>query len=109
MPTSVNSIVHGSVHRRLDTNSNPTVPDAYKDVHHAPVTLGRHVIIGSASVILPGSTLEDGVAVCALSLVKGNCQAFGIYAGNPARRVRERKRDLLDVEKRFLAERGSSR
>ena len=89
--------------------TNPTVPDTYKRVHHAPVTIGRHVIIGSGSVVLPGLTLEEGVAVGALSLVKSDCKAFGIYAGNPARRVRERKRDLLDLEQQFLAARGSSR
>lgn len=91
------------------TMTNPTVPDQYKHVHHAAVTLGRHVIIGSGSVVLPGVMLEDGVAVGALSLIKDDCAAFGIYAGNPARRVRERKRDLLALEQRFLAERDGKR
>jgi galactoside O-acetyltransferase len=90
------------------TLTNPTVPEHYKHVHHADVVLGRHVIIGSGSVVLPGVILEDGVAVGALSLVKDSCAAFGIYAGNPARRVRERKRDLLQIEQRFLAERDGS-
>ena len=64
---------------------------------------GKHVIVGSGSVILPGVALEDGVAVGALSLVSKDCKAFGIYAGNPARRVKERKRDLLELEKQFVA------
>ena len=79
--------------------TNPTVPSEYTHVTHADVFLGKHVIVGSGSVILPGVTLEDGVAVGALSLVNRNCKAFGIYAGNPARRIKERKRDLLDLEK----------
>lgn len=83
--------------------TNPTVPDEFKNVHHAPVHLDRHVIVGSGSVILPGITLEEGVAVGALSLVTKNCTAFGIYAGNPARRVKERKRDLLELELTYLA------
>ena len=91
------------------TMTNPTVPERYKNVRHADVTLGRHVIIGSGSVVLPGVTLEDGVAVGALSLVKDNCAAFGIYVGNPARRVRERKRDLLELEQRFMAASGETR
>jgi dTDP-4-amino-4,6-dideoxy-D-glucose acyltransferase len=82
-----------------ETLTNPTVPDEFKNVRHAPVYLGRHVIVGSGSVILPGVTLEDGVAVGALSLVNKDCAAFGIYAGNPIRRVKERKRNLLDLEK----------
>ena len=83
--------------------TNPTVPDEFKEVHHAPVNLGRHVIVGSGSVILPGITLEEGVAVGALSLVTKNCTSFGIYAGNPARRVKERKRDLLELQRTYSA------
>jgi acetyltransferase-like isoleucine patch superfamily enzyme len=83
--------------------TNPTVPIAYTGVTHASVFFGKHVIVGSGSVILPGITLEEGVAVGALSLVTKNCKAFGIYAGNPARRISERKRDLLELEWQFMA------
>ena len=48
-------------------------------VKHAAVTLGRHVIVGAGSVILPGAALEDGVAVGALSLISGRCREFGVY------------------------------
>lgn len=81
--------------------TNPTIPDKYKNVKHAAVFIGRHVIVGSGSVILPGVTLEDGVAVGALSLITKDCKAFGIYAGNPARRINERKRNLLEIERQF--------
>lgn len=83
--------------------TNPTVPCEYTGVKHAAVFLGKHVIVGSGSVILPGVTLEEGVAVGALSLVTQDCKAFGIYAGNPAQRIKERKRDLLDLEKTLRA------
>lgn len=85
------------------TLTNPSVPSEYTGVTHADVFLGKHVIVGSGSVILPGVTLEEGVAVGALSLVHKRCEAFGIYAGNPARRIKERKRDLLALEQRFIA------
>ena len=91
------------------TMTNPTIPDRYKNVLHADVNVGKHVIVGSGSVILPGTTLEEGVAVGALSLVKDRCTAFGIYAGNPARRVRERKHDLLGLEGEFMADKSKSR
>lgn len=80
------------------TMTNPTVPNAYKNVYSAPVYLGRHVIVGSGSVILPGVRLEEGVAVGALSLVTTHCDSFGIYTGNPAKRIKERKRNLLELE-----------
>ena len=82
--------------------TNPMVPSAYTKVRHAEVTLGRHVIIGSGSIILPGVTLDDGCAIGALSLVKESCKPFGIYAGAPARMIKERKRDLLAYEQTLL-------
>lgn len=88
------------------TMTNPTVPFEYTGVQSADVVLGLHVIVGSGSVILPGVTLEDGVAVGALSLVNRDCLSFGVYAGNPARRVKERQRDLLELEQRLLASQG---
>ena len=84
------------------TLTNPTVPSELTGVTHADVLLEKHVIVGCGSVILPGVTLEEGVAVGALSLVSKRCEAFGIYAGNPARRIKERKRDLLGLEQQFM-------
>jgi galactoside O-acetyltransferase len=81
--------------------TNPTVPPEFTGVTHASVDIGRHVVIGTGSVILPGSVLEAGVAVGALSLVTGRCEAFGVYVGTPARRVKERKKGLLDLEARL--------
>ncbi len=83
--------------------TNPMVPDAFKRVMHGDVRLAKHVIVGCGSVILPGITLDEGVAIGALSLVNRDCSAFGIYAGNPARRIKERSRNLLDLERNFLA------
>lgn len=83
--------------------TNPTIPSQYTGVTHGDVYLGKHVIIGCGSVILPGVTLEEGVAVGALSLVRKNCKAFGIYSGSPAKFIKERKRDLLELEKEFIS------
>jgi acetyltransferase-like isoleucine patch superfamily enzyme len=85
--------------------TNPTVPKQYTGVTHADVFFGKHVIVGSGTVILPGVTLEEGVAVGALSLVTKKCTQFSIYAGNPAKHIKERKRDLLVLEKQFSVSR----
>lgn len=82
--------------------TNPMVPTEFTNVTHADVNIGRHVIIGSGSVVLPGITLEEGVAVGALSLVTKKCQSFGVYSGVPAKRIKERKRDFLELERKFL-------
>jgi galactoside O-acetyltransferase len=84
------------------TMTNPTIPKELTNIHNANVKIGRHVIIGAGSIVLPGVTLEEGVAVGALSLVKKDCKAFGIYMGSPAKRISERNRDLITLEKQFL-------
>lgn len=83
--------------------TNPMVPSQYKKVKNADVFLGRHVIVGAGTVILPGVTLEQGAAIGALSLVVKDCKPFAVYAGIPAKFVRDRKRDLLELEKSFLS------
>ncbi|WP_329415645.1 acyltransferase [Acinetobacter indicus] len=82
--------------------TNPTVPSQYTNVTSSDVVIGKHVIVGSGSVILPGVTLERGVAIGALSLVNKNCTEFSVYMGTPAKKIKERKRDLLELEKQFL-------
>jgi dTDP-4-amino-4,6-dideoxy-D-glucose acyltransferase len=81
--------------------TNPTVPTEYTNVLRADVKVGRHVIIGSGSIVLPGVCLEEGAAIGALSLVKKNCKTFGIYAGVPAIYIGERRSDLLEVERKL--------
>jgi acetyltransferase-like isoleucine patch superfamily enzyme len=86
-----------------ESMTNPMVPNTFTNVLHEDVFLGRHVIVGCGSVILPGVRIEEGGAVGALSLVSEDCRAFGTYAGIPARFSKERSRVLLEVEKCFAA------
>lgn len=81
--------------------TNPTVPSEYTNVSAAPVAIERHVIIGSGSVVLPGLTIAEGAAIGSLSLVTRDCEPFGIYVGTPAQKVKERQRNLLDLEQAF--------
>ena len=78
--------------------TNPMLPKQLTNVQDADVKLESHVIVGSGSIILPNVILEEGVAIGALSLVKQNCQRFGIYAGVPAKKIAERKKDLLNYQ-----------
>lgn len=87
--------------------TNPMVPSEFKDVIHADVFIGKHVIVGSGTVILPGITIEEGVAIGALSLVDEHCTSFGIYVGR--RRIKERKKDLLSLESRFRDKQNSQK
>lgn len=81
--------------------SNPTVPTELTNVTHADVKIGKHVLVGSGAIILPGITLNEGAVVGALSLVNKDCEGFYIYAGNPAKKIVTRSRDLLNLEKKI--------
>lgn len=82
--------------------TNPTVPDIYKTLSIAPVRLGRHVIVGCGTVILPGAVLNEGVAVGSLSLVTHSLPEFTICAGVPAKPLKSRSRQVLDLEQQYL-------
>ena len=85
--------------------TNPTVPEDFTNVEGAPVIIARHVVVGTGSVILPGVHIAEGCAIGALSLVNRSTEPFGVYAGVPAKRLKDRARDLLDHEARFNASR----
>jgi galactoside O-acetyltransferase len=81
--------------------TNPMVPDEYKKLTVGPVTIRKHAIVGAGSIILPGVELGIGCAIGALACVRKSVEAFHIMVGNPPRKIGERKRQLLDLEKQF--------
>ncbi|WP_267420654.1 MULTISPECIES: acyltransferase [unclassified Curtobacterium] len=53
------------------------------------VTIGKRVWIGGRATILPGSRIDDDVVVAAGAVVTGHLLSHGVYAGVPAKRIRE--------------------
>jgi len=88
--------------------TNPTVPKKYLNVTIKPVLIGRHVIIGSGSVVLPGVNIGNGSSVGALTLVVKSLDEWGVYLGIPAKKINTRKKDLIEQERFLLSERASS-
>lgn len=86
------------------TMANSLVPKKFKNEYLAEVILERQVIVGAGSIIFPGVTIREGCAVGAMTLINKSTQPWGIYAGNPARRIKDRKQDLLELEGKFLKE-----
>jgi len=79
--------------------TNPTVPSFLTNRAAAHVVISEHVIIGCGAVVLPGVVMEKASGAGALSLIKESCEAFGMYAGNPARRVGTRSSRCLELTK----------
>ena len=90
-----------------NTMTNPMVPAKYKTTDkNSMVKIGRHVIVGCDSVILPGVILADGCAVGAMTLCNKSLDSFKSYGGVPAKMLKERERKLLDLEKQLMEEDG---
>lgn len=86
------------------TMTNSTIPEKYKNEIKKPTSIGKFSIIGANSIVLPGANLAVGTSVGAMSLITNPTEPWGIYVGSPAKRIRDRSKDLLELEKQFLAE-----
>lgn len=84
--------------------TNPTVPERFTGITHGAVSLKRHVIIGSGTVILPKVTIGEGSSVGALSLVTKSLDPWGVFFGCPAKRLKDRSRRLLELESELMEE-----
>jgi len=87
--------------------TNPTVPIELTGGEKGKVVLKKHVIIGANSVVLPNCVIGEGCSIGALSVVKRNLEPWGVYAGIPVRRIKERKRTLLSLEQQLIARSSS--
>lgn len=83
--------------------TNPTVPAILTGVKKAPIFVGRHAIIGSQSVVMPGVTVAEGCAIGANSLITKNTDEWSIYFGSPAKRLKSRQKTLLENEQQLLS------
>lgn len=85
-----------------ETMTNPMIPDEYKNVESSPVYIEKHVIIGSTSVVLPGVRLKEGSSFGSFSFINRDSEEWSINAGIPFRKIKERKKDLLKLEQKFV-------
>jgi len=61
-----------------------------------PVEVGEGCWIGARVLILPGVRVGAGCVLAAGSVVRSDCEPSGLYAGIPARRVRNREREAAE-------------
>jgi acetyltransferase-like isoleucine patch superfamily enzyme len=78
------------------------VPAELQRFDTGAVNIAAYVNLGASCVVLPGVTIEEGVAVGALSLVKDSLAAWSIYGGVPAHLLRRRSRQMLSIADDFL-------
>lgn len=83
--------------------ATPFVPRELKtDAKIGYIHIGRHCILGTNSVVLPNVIFGDGASIGALSLVKSDLKPWSLYAGIPAKKIKDRnKEQILNFEKIF--------
>jgi len=81
--------------------TNSCIPKRLKKVSEAKVLISRHSIVGSNSVIFPGVVLNEGASIGAMTLVVNDVEAWSINVGIPSKKIKNRSKGLLDLEKKL--------
>lgn len=82
--------------------TNPTVPIEYRNVMGGEVVLEKHALLGTGVTVLPNLRIGEGTSVGSMSLVLNSLDEWGIYVGIPCKRLKDRKRDLLELEEKYI-------
>lgn len=69
---------------QIDGESNDFISN-YID---KPITIGNNVFIGSHSVFIAGTVVEDNVVIAANSVVSGTIEKNSLYGGSPAKKIK---------------------
>lgn len=85
-----------------ESMTNPTIPDEFKNVQSAPVYIGKHVIIGSTSIVLPGVVIAEGSSFGSFSFINRNSEPWSINVGIPFRKISDRSKKILELEYEYL-------
>jgi len=56
-----------------------------------PIRIGAHAWVAAEAFVGPGATLGDGCVLGARGVAFGQLDAWAVYAGNPAQRIRDRR------------------
>lgn len=83
--------------------TNPTIPMEYRNISGGRVILDKHVIIGTGTSVMPNVSIGTGSAVGSMSLVNKSLDSWGVYAGIPCRRIKDRSKKLLLAEQEMHA------
>lgn len=75
----------------------PMIDKKYTNVTGGKVLIKKYSQLGCSCVVLPSVTINEGVAVGAMSLITKDLEQWKIYAGCPARFIKERSKGLLKV------------
>lgn len=89
-------ITHSSDYS-LKTLHTPSTPSKYKGGRAGPVRIGKYSLLGCDTLVMPNVTIAQGCSFGAFSFVSKDCDAWGMYDGKPAVRIRENSRACIKL------------
>lgn len=97
------AIIHGT-YQKCGTTIGNCVSIGHRALVHG-CTLHDHVLVGMGAIIMDRAVVEEHCLIAAGAVVLENtvCKAGGVYAGVPARRVKELTPELFEGEIRRIA------
>ncbi|WP_286833454.1 MULTISPECIES: acyltransferase [Acinetobacter] len=87
-----------------ETMTNSLIPSKYKKEFKSAVLLERFSIVGANSTVMPGVTIAEGCSIGSMSLLLKDTEAWGIYVGIPAIKLKERSKEMLKLVDCFYKE-----
>ena len=81
----------------------PTIPPELLSLNACPVIMEEHANIGAGAVVMPGVTMSEGSVLGALSLLTKTTEPWTIYAGIPAKPLKLRRRDVIEMGRQLVA------
>jgi acetyltransferase-like isoleucine patch superfamily enzyme len=85
-----------------DSLTGQAIPPQYTQLKGGCVELHKHVILGTGTTIIGPAQLAEGSGTGAMTLVTRDLEPWSLYAGIPARKIKEKSRKALDHEVNFL-------
>lgn len=82
--------------------TNPMIPIDYKPHSvEKKVLIRKHGIVGAGSIVLPGVVVEEGSSIGSMSLCVKSTLPWSVNVGIPARKLKDRSKELLELEMKF--------
>lgn len=78
--------------------TNEFLPEGCRAIQYGDIILEDDSYIGANSVIMPGVKVGEGALVGSNSFVNKNLDPWGIYVGNPAKKIGEREKPTPERE-----------
>ena len=68
------------------------LPDGTHATKYGDITICDDAYIGANAVIMPGITIGNGAVIGSNAFVNKDVESWGIYVGNPAKKIGEREK-----------------